>query len=214
MSNSGKRFASFRCSKAGNNEVKVFTPLYDKVMEWSKSRHAEKYLCGVSFVESSFFPVPTSLMLAPMVLARPERAWWLAFISTMTSVAGGVFGYLIGYFLFDQVGNPIIEFYHLGEEFIKIKDWFDQYGIWLVFIAGITPIPYKLFTIAAGVLSLTLFPFILASLVGRASQFFLVSGLIRWGGVRITAIIDKWIEWIGWSMLVLAAVVFMIIELL
>ena len=190
--------------------MKVFTPLYDKVMEWSKSPHAEKYLCGVSFVESSFFPVPTSLMLAPMVLARPERAWWLASITTITSVAGGVFGYLIGYFLFDQIGYPILEFYHLGEDFVKIQDWFGRYGLWLVLLAGLTPIPYKLFTIAAGVLSLALLPFILVSLVGRASQFFLVSTLIWWGGGRIAPMIDKWIEWIGWSVLILAAAVFFI----
>ena len=194
--------------------MKVFTPLYDKVIQWSGSRHAGKYLCGVSFVESSFFPVPTSLMLAPMVLARPERAWWLAFISTITSVAGGVCGYLIGYFLFEQMGSPILEFYHLGEKFIKIKGWFDHYGVWLVLLAGITPIPYKLFTITAGVLSLALFPFILASLAGRASQFFLVSALIRWGGAKARAMIDKWIEWIGWGVLVLAALGFMIAELL
>ena len=180
-------------------------------MEWSKSRHAEKYLCGVSFVESSFFPVPTSLMLAPMVLARPERGWRLAFISTIASVAGGVFGYLIGYFLFEPVGHPILRFYHLGEEFIKIRSWFEQYGIWLVLVAGITPLPYKLFTIAAGASSLALFPFILASLVGRASQFFLVSALVWWGGVRIAAALEQWLEWVGWSALVLAAVVFMII---
>ncbi len=194
--------------------MKVFTPLYDKAMEWSGSCHAEKYLCAVSFAESSFFPVPTSLMLAPMALARPERAWRLALITTITSVAGGVSGYLVGYFLFDQVGNPILGFYGLHEEFIRIKVWFDQYGVWLVLVAGITPIPYKLFTITAGVLSLALFPFVLASLVGRASQFFLVSALIRWGGVRITAMIDKWIEWIGWGALVLAAVIFLITELL
>ena len=187
--------------------MKVFAPLYDKVMEWSKSPHAEKYLCGVSFVESSFFPVPTSLMLAPMVLARPERAWWLASITTITSVAGGVFGYLIGYFLFDQIGYPILEFYHLGEDFVKIQDWFGQYGLWLVLLAGLTPIPYKLFTIAAGVLSLALLPFILASLVGRASQFFLVSTLIWWGSGRIAPMIDKWIEWIGWSVLILTAAI-------
>ena len=187
--------------------MKVFAPLYDKVMEWSKSPHAEKYLCGVSFVESSIFPVSTSLMLAPMVLARPERAWWLASITTITSVAGGVFGYLIGYFLFDQIGYPILEFYHLGEDFVKIQDWFGQYGLWLVLLAGLTPIPYKLFTIAAGVLSLALLPFILASLVGRASQFFLVSTLIWWGGGRIAPMIDKWIEWIGWSVLILTAAI-------
>jgi len=194
--------------------VKIFTPLYNTVMEWSRSRHAEKYLCGVSFMESSFFPVPTSLMLAPMVLARPQRAWRLALLTTVTSVAGGVAGYLVGYFLFEQVGNPILEFYHLGGEFTTIKDWFDQYGIWLVLVSGVTPIPYKLFTITAGVLSLALFPFILASLVGRASQFFLVSALVRWGGIRMGTRIEKWIEWIGWGVLALAVVVFGIVKLL
>ncbi len=194
--------------------MKIFTPLYSRVMEWSSSRHAEKYLCGVSFVESSFFPAPTALMLAPMVLARPERGWWLALMATVASVAGGVAGYLVGYFLFEQVGNPILEFYHLGGEFIRIKDWFDQYGVWLVLVSGVTPIPYKLFTITAGVLSLALLPFILASLVGRACQFFLISALIRWGGVRVSSVIDQWIEWIGWGLMVLVVVVFMVTKLL
>ncbi len=194
--------------------MKIFTPLYNTVMQWSRSRHAEKYLCAVSFMESSFFPVPTSLMLAPMVLARPQRAWRLALLTTVTSVAGGVAGYLVGYFLFEQVGNPILEFYHLGGEFMTIKDWFDQYGIWLVLVSGVTPIPYKLFTITAGVLSLALFPFILASLIGRASQFFLVSALIRWGGIRMGNQIEKWIEWIGWGVLVFVVVVFGITKLL
>ncbi len=194
--------------------MKIFTPLYNTVMQWSRSRHAEKYLCTVSFMESSFFPVPTSLMLAPMVLARPQRAWRLALLTTVTSVAGGVAGYLVGYFLFEQVGNPILEFYHLGGEFMTIKDWFDQYGIWLVLVSGVTPIPYKLFTITAGVLSLALFPFILASLIGRASQFFLVSALIRWGGIRMVTRIEKWIEWIGWGVLLFVVVVFGITKLL
>ena len=193
--------------------MKIFGPLYDKVMQWSRHRHAEKYLGGVSFMESSFFPVPTSLMLAPMVMARRDRAWWLASMTTVTSVLGGVFGYFIGYFLFDQVGNHILDLYHLGDKFVSMQGWFDEYGIWLVLLAGLTPIPYKLFTITAGVLGMALIPFILASLVGRASQFFLVTSLIWWGGEKIEPVLDKWMEWIGWGVLILAVAGFAILKL-
>jgi membrane protein YqaA with SNARE-associated domain len=173
-------------------------------MQWSRHPQAEKYLAGISFIESSFFPIPTSLMLAPMVMARRNRAWWLASLSTITSVLGGVFGYVIGYFLFDQLGKPILELYHLQDKFVQMKDWFDQYGVWLVLLAGLTPIPYKLFTITSGAMGMAIVPFVIASLVGRASQFFLVAGLLWWGGEKIEPVLEKWMEWIGWSVLVLA----------
>ena len=192
--------------------MKIFGPLYEKVMQWSRQPRAEIYLGGVSFIESSFFPIPTSLMLAPMVMARRERAWWLAAVATITSVLGGLFGYLIGYFLFDQVGLRILEFYHLQDKFVEMQAWFDQYGIWLIFLAGLTPIPYKLFTITSGVLGLALIPFTIASLFGRASQFFLVAALVWWGGSKIEPVLDKWIEWIGWGVLLLAAAGFGIIK--
>lgn len=182
--------------------MKIFAPLYRKVIQWANHPHAEKFLGGVSFVESSFFPIPTSLMLAPMVLANRDRAWWLACLATVTSVLGGIFGYLIGYFLFEQLGKHILEIYHLEEQFITMKGWFDQYGVWLVLLAGLTPLPYKLFTITSGALGLGLIPFILASIVGRASQFFLVAGLLWWSGEKIEPILNKWIEWIGWGVLV------------
>jgi len=192
--------------------MKIFAPLYDKIMAWSRHRHAQKYLSFVSFIESSFFPIPTSLMLAPMIMAQRDKAWWLASLTTLASVMGGVFGYLIGYFLFEQVGEPIIRFYHAAEQFENMKGWFDEYGIWLVLLAGVTPIPYKLFTITSGVLGLALLPFIIASLVGRASQFFLVAVLIGWGGEKIEPVLDKWIEVIGWAVIALAVIAYLLLK--
>ena len=192
--------------------MKLFGPLYDMVMRWSRHRHAQRYLVGVSFVESSFFPIPTSLMLAPMVMAQRDRAWWLAIITTIASVLGGVFGYFVGYFLFDQVGEPIIEFYSAGEKFEMVKSWFGEYGVWLVVLAGLTPIPYKLCTIASGALGMAIIPFIFASFIGRSSQFFLVSLLVRWGGQKIEPVLHKWIEAIGWGLVVLAAVVYLLVR--
>jgi len=186
--------------------MKIFGPLYDKVIEWSRHRHAERYLAVISFAESSFFPVPTAFMLAPMVMARREHAWWLASLATITSVLGGLFGYLIGYFFFDQFGQPIIDFYHAGEKFESMKNWFGQYGVWLVLLAGVTPIPYKIFTIASGLLGLPVVLFTLASVVGRASQFFLVAGLLWWGGEKIEPVLKKWMELIGWGLISLAVI--------
>ena len=190
--------------------MKVFVPLYHQVMRWCRHPQAEKLLAGVSFVESSFFPIPTTLMLAPMVMARRKRAWWLASMTTIASVLGGIFGYLIGYFLFEQIGQPILEFYGLQEKFTAMKDWFNQYGVWLVLLAGITPIPYKLFTITSGVLGMALISFILASLVGRATQFFLVAGLLWWCGNKIEPVLLKWMEWLGWAVLVAAVAGYLI----
>ncbi len=193
--------------------MKIFSSLYDKVMQWSAHRHAVKLLAGVSFIESSFFPIPTSIMLAPMVLARRNRAWWLASVATVTSVMGGVFGYFIGYFLFEQLGRPILVFYDLQAKFIDMKNWFDQYGVWWVLFAGITPIPYKLFTITSGVLGMALMPFILASTVGRAIQFFLVAGVLWWGGEKIEQVLRQWMEWLGWTLLLLVVAGYFILGL-
>ena len=178
--------------------MKLFSPLYQKVLSWAEHRHAPRYLGILSFAESSFFPIPPDVMLAPMALAKPHRAWHLATLTTVTSVLGGVLGYFIGYFLFEEVGRPLIEFYDAQDKFDTAKTWFDQYGIWVVFIAGFSPIPYKLFTITSGVLSLALLPFVLASAVGRGARFFLVAGVIYWGGEKFAAYLDKNIDLIGW----------------
>jgi membrane protein YqaA with SNARE-associated domain len=186
--------------------VRIFSSLYDRALEWAAHPHAHGYLAGLSFAESSFFPVPPDVMLAPMVLARPDRGWHLAALTTVTSVLGGLFGYFIGAVLFAQIGQPLIEFYHAGDEFRLVEQWFERFGVWVVFLAGFSPIPYKLFTITSGVLGMSLLPFVLASLIGRGARFFLVAGLIMWGGERFSKFLKQWIDHIGWAMVVIIAV--------
>ena len=188
--------------------MKIFSSLYDKVLGWSRHPHAERYLAAVSFAEASFFPVPTVLMMAPMALARPTRAWWLALLTTLTSVAGGVAGYFIGAYLFEAVGQPIIDFYHAAEKFEQLKIWFAEYGALLLFIAGVSPIPYKLFTISAGVLNMALIPFILASLLGRGIQYFVVAAIAWFGGDKLESSLRKWVDWLGWGIVVLAVLAY------
>jgi membrane protein YqaA with SNARE-associated domain len=188
--------------------MKIFTSLYDTVLRWSKHPHAVRYLAVVSFAESSFFPIPTVFMMAPMALANPKRAWWLAAYTTIFSVLGGVAGYFIGRFLFDVVGMPIIDFYHAADKFEQLKVWFDEYGVLLLFIAGVSPIPYKLFTISAGVLNMALVPFILASLLGRGVQYFVVAAVAWFGGDKLESSLRKWVDWLGWGIVLLAVLAF------
>ena len=182
--------------------MRIFGWLYDKAMHWSRHAHAPRYLAGLTFAESSFFPVPPDVMLAPMVLAQRERAWYLATLTTGASVLGGLFGYLIGMYLYSQVGERVVEFYDAEEALIETRSWFKDYGIWVILVAGFTPIPYKLFTITAGILSMTLVPFLVFSLVGRGARFFLVAALIFWGGERLERVIRKYIDLIGWVVLI------------
>ena len=146
-------------------------------------------------------------MLAPMVMADRRRAWRLAGLATIASVLGGLFGYLIGYFLFESLGKMIIDFYD-ADALETTREWFDRYGVWLVLLAGVTPIPYKIFTIAAGALSLPIGWFILASIIGRAAQFFLVAWLLWWGGEKLERALKKWMEPVGWGLVALAAVAY------
>lgn len=187
--------------------MRLFSALYDRVMSWSRHRHAPWYLGGLSFAESSFFPIPPDVMLAPMCMAQPAKAWRFALLTTVASVAGGVFGYLIGMFAFDLI-EPLVGVggrYH--ETFQEGKDWFDRWGVWAVFIAGFSPIPYKIFTITAGVLSMSIVPFIVASAVGRGSRFFLVAGLMAWGGEAMERRLRQYVDTIGWIMIVLILLV-------
>jgi len=187
----------------------IFTKLYNMALRWASHRHASYYLGGLSFADSSFFPIPPDVMLAPMTLANPERAWWYATLTTVTSVLGGIFGYLIGYFAFELV-QPWIEQFGYMARFEMAKTWFEQWGFWVVLIAGFSPIPYKVFTIAAGTMSLLLPVFAIASLIGRGSRFFIVAGLIRWGGSRLEKHVREYVEWLGW-LSVLAIVIAILI---
>lgn len=184
--------------------MQIFSPLYRRAMLWSRHRHAPWYLGGMSFAESSFFPIPPDVMLAPMCLADPKRAWRLAWLTTLTSVAGGLFGYAIGYFAFDAI-EPWLRESRYWASYRLAVDWFGQWGFWAVFVAGFSPIPYKVFTIAAGVLSMALLPFTLASLIGRGSRFFLVAALMKWGGARMEAALHRYVDRLGWATVALAA---------
>jgi membrane protein YqaA with SNARE-associated domain len=186
--------------------MKIFGPLYDRVLNWSRHRHAERYLGALSFSESSFFPIPVDVMLAPMCLAKREKAWRYAIIATVFSVLGGLAGYAIGVGIFDVV-EPWLADSHYWGAYQTSREWFDSYGVWAIFVAGFSPIPYKVFTIAAGVAALSLPGFFLASVVGRGARFFLVSGLVVLGGDKLESTLSKYVEGLGWAVVVLAVAI-------
>lgn len=164
--------------------------LYDFVLRQAASRHATASLAVVSFTESSFFPVPPDVMLAPMVFARPERAYFYATVCTIASVLGAIAGYAIGYFL-TPVGEFVLRLTGHADGLPKMMEWYDQYGAWVIMAKGLTPIPFKLVTIASGVLHYAFVPFLLACVVTRGARFFIVAGLIKKFGPQIQPVIEK-----------------------
>ncbi|MGB5733676.1 MAG: YqaA family protein [Thiohalocapsa sp.] len=187
--------------------MRLFSKLYDRVMSWSRHRHAQWYLGGLSFAESSFFPIPPDVMLAPMSMAQPARAWRFALLTTLASVAGGMLGYAIGMFAFDLIQPFVGEGGRYQDAFEHGKQWFDRWGVWAVFLAGFSPIPYKIFTITAGVLSMAFLPFVIASAVGRGARFFLVAALMAWGGEPMERRLRQYVDTMGWIMIGLIALV-------
>lgn len=177
--------------------MKIFTGLYDRVLTWSRHKHAPAYLSGLSFAESSFFPIPPDVMLAPMVLSQPDKAWYFAFLTTLFSVLGGIAGYAIGLFAFGSLEPWLLE-HGYAEKLQHTRQWFSEYGVWVVFAAGFSPIPYKIFTITAGALSLFFPSFVIASIVGRGARFYLVSALIKAGGEKMEANLRQHVETLGW----------------
>jgi membrane protein YqaA with SNARE-associated domain len=165
--------------------------LYDWTMSLARTRHAEKGLAGVSFIESSVFPIPPDVLLIPMVLA--DRSKWIryALICTLASVAGAVLGYVIGAFLFDLIGQRIVALYNAQDAFDSIQNWYDTWGAWGVLFAAITPFPYKVLTIFSGFIGFAIVPFVLVSIIGRGLRFFLVSWLLHRFGAPIQAFIEK-----------------------
>ena len=186
--------------------MRLFGPLYERVIEWSRHPHAERYLGAMSFAESSFFPIPVDVMLAPMCVAERKRAWRYALVATVFSVLGGVAGYFIGLGLFEAI-RPWLADSHYWGAYLTSRSWFDKYGIWAIFVAGFSPIPYKVFTIAAGVAALNLPGFFIASLVGRGARFYLVAGLIVLGGDKLEQNLKKYVEGIGWAVVLIVAAV-------
>ena len=175
--------------------------LYDRVMQLAEGPQAEKWLAVISFSESSFFPIPPDAMIVPMVLARPERAWRIAAICTIASVLGGFFGYAIGYFLYETVGRQIVDFYGYQAAFEKFHHQFQEWGLWIILIKGMTPIPYKIVTIASGVAHFDLAVFAVASLVTRAARFFLVAALLKAFGPPLRTFIERYLTLVTTALL-------------
>ncbi len=164
---------------------------YDWMMSYSAHPRANWVLAGVSFTESSFFPLPPDPLYLAMLMANRERTWHLATLCTISSVLGGLLGYYIGYTLFETIGEWIIHAYKLEESFLRLKSGFQQWGFWLVVLKGLTPVPYKIVTIASGVVHLNLFTFMIASLIARGFRFFLLAGLFWYYGPAIRDCIEK-----------------------
>lgn len=177
----------------------IFSRLYRKMMQWSQHQHAPYYLGLVSFMESSVFPIPPDVMLAPMALAKPEYAFRYALLTTVAAVLGAVLGYLIGMYFFEWV-EPAFVYLGYMPTYLKVQHGFGVWGGWIMFFAAsISPIPFKLFTIAGGALHMPLWPFFIGSALGRASRYFLVAGLMRLGGEKMHRWLERSVDWMGWS---------------
>jgi membrane protein YqaA with SNARE-associated domain len=169
----------------------VIDRLYSRTLAMAAHRHAMAAMALISFAESSFLPIPPDFLLVPMILAQPRRAWLIAAVCTITSVVGGYVGYAIGYFLFDAIGLPVLEFYHMMDKYEAFKAAFAEWGAWIIVIKGLTPIPFKLVTIASGAAQFDLLPFTLASLVSRSLRFFLLAALLWRFGEPIRNFIER-----------------------
>lgn len=168
--------------------------MYAWAMRMADTRHAVVTLFGVSFAESSFFPIPPDAMLVPMVLANPRKAWFFAAVCTIASVLGGLLGYALGSVLYDTIGQKIIAFYHLEQQAENFRVLYGQYGAEIILLKGLTPIPFKLVTIASGLAAYPLLPFILLSTITRGARFFLIAGLLKWKGDIAREFIEKHLE--------------------
>jgi len=185
--------------------VKIFSALYDWTLKWAEHKFAPRILAALTFAESVFFPIPPDVLLAPMVMAQRDKAWRFATITTIASVLGGVVGYGLGYLMFEPWIQPLITEFGYQARFDRAMLWFSEWGVWVVFIAGFSPIPYKLFTVSAGFLNMAFLPFLLASAIGRGMRFFMVAGVIRWGGAPMEQKIKQWVDVLGW--LVVGAII-------
>lgn len=155
---------------------------YDWTMHLAAKPHAIWFLAAISFIESSVFPIPPDVLLIPLILAQRENAWKIAGVCTVASVIGGFFGYAIGFYLFDLIAQPILAFYHYTDKFMAFSTYYNEWGAWVVFGAGVTPFPYKVITITSGFTQLDLVVFGVASVLSRGLRFFIVAWVLwKWG---------------------------------
>lgn len=187
----------------------IFAGLYRRAMGWAEHPHRERYLVGVSIFESFIFPLPTALLMIPMVIATPDKAIRLATITTLMSVFGAVVGYLLGWGAMSVI-EPWVEQMGWAQQLTNARTEFATYGVLAVGIGAFTPAPFKIFTITAGMLSMPFIPFLLISLVGRAAHFYLIALLMAWAGPKMEPMVRKYIEWLGWTIIVLAVIGFVI----
>ena len=193
--------------------TKFVRKIYDAVFHLSKNNGAVYWLFAISFIESSFFPIPPDVMLIPMILAAPKKAWQLAGIATAGSFIGAYLGYIIGVYFFQLIAEPLLNFYGYLEKFNSFKDLYNEYGAWIVFGAGITPFPYKIITIASGVVHMNIFIFTFASIIARGMRFFLVAWLLKTYGEKMREFIEKNLGWLSVVFLLLLIGGFAIIKL-
>jgi len=178
----------------------IFSGLYNRCMLWAHHPKRERYLVGVSVFESFIFPVPTALVMIPMVIATPDKAIRLATIATVMSVFGAIIGYLMGWGAMSVIEPWIVELGWMPQlEAARVQ--FEIYGVLAVAIGAFTPAPFKIFTLTAGILSMPFIPFILVSLLGRGAHFYLIALLMAWAGPKMEPVVRRYIEWFGWSII-------------
>jgi len=180
----------------------VFRKLYDWTLKLAHHRHAVRSMAAVSFAESSFFPIPPDVILVPVVLANRARAYWIATVCTVASVLGGILGYLIGMFLWDSIGVWISQLYHLESKMEDLRLLYAEWGALVILIKGLTPIPFKLVTIASGVFAFDFPLFVLLALITRGFRFFLIAFLLKRFGEPVQEFIEKRLTIIGWVCLI------------
>ena len=194
--------------------MRLIRRLYDWVLQWSTTSYALPVLFIISFVESSFFPIPPDILLIAMVVASPVGWFRFAFVCSVGSVLGGMFGYLIGYQFMDLIGNRIVAFYHFQEKWDKIGLLYDKYNAWAVAAAGFSPLPYKVFTLAAGAFEINFLTFVLASAASRAARFFLVAALIYKFGPPFKILIEKYFNTFTIIFMILLVLGFFILKVI
>ena len=181
----------------------MFRALYDWTLRMANHRHAIRSMAAVSFTESSVFPIPPDVMLVPMILARREQAYWIATVCTISSVAGGVLGYAIGYFLYDSVGLWLVNLYGAHDALAEFRRWYDQWGAAVILIKGLTPIPFKVVTIASGFFAYNFLLFVILAAITRGARFFLIAWLLKRYGAPMQEFIERRLNWVGGGALVL-----------
>ena len=181
----------------------MFRKMYEWVMRLAASRHAPRSLAIISFAESSFFPIPPDVMLVPMVLARREQAYLIATVCTVASILGGIFGYAIGYFLWDSVGQWLVGVYHMEAKVEQLRHGYANYGAAIILLKGLTPIPFKLVTLASGFFAFNFPLFVILATITRAARFFIIAALLRRFGEPMQAFIEERLNLFAWGFLIL-----------